>query len=48
VQRPDAQHAPGRDPHLLPVLHAASRSAIGAGELPFGMPVEVEAVAALA
>jgi hypothetical protein len=25
-----------------------SRSAIGAGELPFGMPVEVEAVVAIA
>jgi enamine deaminase RidA (YjgF/YER057c/UK114 family) len=25
-----------------------ARSAIGAGELPFGMPVEVEAIAAIA
>ena len=24
VRRPDPQHPPGRDPHLLPLLHAAS------------------------
>jgi hypothetical protein len=38
----------GTSPGTSPGDSRASTSAIGAGELPFGMPVAIEAVVALA